>query len=105
MNHQQNDLKPIMKRSENNDKKVKIVVKKDEIDKEQNILKIKSELKKGVLTKSTADIGKSAATKKEEPKVSGFKSIKEMIENNIKKQRVMSTGYIKGDKKKNPPKK
>ena len=58
-----------------------------------------------MLTKSTADIGKSSATKKEEPKVSGFKSIKEMIENNIKKQRVMSTGYIKGDKKKNPPKK
>lgn len=104
-NIQQNELKPIMKRSENNDKKVKIFVKKEEIDKEQNILKIKSELKKGVLAKSTADMGKSVNTKKEEPKVSGFKSIKEMIENNIKKQRVMSSGFIKGDKKKNPPKK
>ena len=68
-------------------------------------MKIKGDLKKGV-NKSSYEIGKTANTKKnEQPKVAGFKNIKEMIEQNIKKQRVMSTGVLRPDKKKNPGKK
>ena len=105
VNNQQNDVNAINKKLENNEKKVKINLKKEELEKEMNIMKIKGDLKKGV-NKSSYEIGKTANTKKnEQPKVAGFKNIKEMIEQNIKKQRVMSTGVLRPDKKKNPGKK
>ena len=100
VNNQQNDMFAIKKKIENNDKKVKLNLKKEEIERENNILKIKSELKKGSNAKSTVNI-KTTTAAKNEPAVSGFKNIREMIEANIKKnQRVMSQGVIRGDKKK-----
>ena len=94
----------IKKKAENIDKKVKLNVRQDEIEKENNILKIREQLKKNTLARSTANI---TSTKKAEakPSVTGFKNIKEMIEANIKKQRVMSQTAIRGgDKKKVPGK-
>ena len=91
VNNQAKDLKKI----ENNEKKVKLNIKKEEVD----IMKIKSGLKKGN-NKSSFEIGKNPPKKVDQSKVTGFKNIKEMIEQNIKKQRVMSTGVIKSDKKK-----
>ena len=86
LNNPQKDMNSINKKLEN-DKKVKLNLKKEEID----ITKIKKGLKKGKnYNKSALDIGKNDNTNKNEPKVSGFKNIKEMIESNIKKQRVMS---------------
>ena len=100
-NSQANDMNVINKKLETNDKKVKLNLKKEEIERERNIMKIKNELKKGGNNKSSFEIGKNAK-KSEAPKapVAGFKNIKEMIEQNIKKQRVMSTGVLRPDKKK-----
>ena len=89
MNNQQNDI-------HKNDKKVKINVKKEDTNKETNLMKIKKDLKQN---KSTTDLGKLAPVKKTEPpKVSGIKGIKAMIEANIKLQRVKSLGPIKKNK-------
>ena len=101
-NNQQNDMNAINKKLENNDKKVKLNLKKEEIEREMNIMKIKNELKKGGNQKSSFEIGKNAnnTKKNEPPKVAGFKNIKEMIEQNIKKQRVNSTGVLRPEKKK-----
>ena len=89
MNNQQNDI-------HKNDKKVKINVKKEDTNKETNLMKIKKDLKQN---KSTTDLGKVAPVKKTEPpKVSGIKGIKAMIEANIKLQRVKSLGPIKKNK-------
>jgi hypothetical protein len=101
----QNEMFTIKKKTENIEKKVKLNLKNDEVEKENNILKIKEQLKKNTLARSTADI--KSATKKNDskPAVSGFKNIKDMIEANIKKQRVMSQSAIRGgDKKKLPGK-
>ena len=101
----QNEMFTIKKKTENIEKKVKLNLKNDEAEKENNILKIKEQLKKNTLARSTADI--KSATKKNDskPAVSGFKNIKDMIEANIKKQRVMSQTAIRGgDKKKLPGK-
>ena len=76
-------------------------LKKEEIEREMNIIKIKSDLKKGANSnKSAMDIKSSTATKKtNEPKVQGFRNIKDMIESNLKKQRVMSGAKSKNDNK------
>ena len=86
----------------NANKKVEIVEKKVKInfakkeDPKESLLKIRSGLKKGTGTKSTTDIkNESNVAKKNEPPVTGFKNIKEMIEQSIKKQRVQSTGIGK----------
>jgi len=101
VNSQANDMNIINKKLENNDKKVKLNLKKEEIEREMNIMKIKNDLKKGGNNKSSFEIGKSAKkTEAPKPAVAGFKNIKDMIEQNLKKQRVMSTGVLRPDKKK-----
>ena len=99
---QQNEMNIINKKLENNDKKVKLNLKKEEIERERNIMKIKNELKRGSNNKSSFEIGKNINLNKKgnDPKVQGFKNIKEMIESNLKKQRVMSGANIKTDKNK-----
>ena len=101
LHNNQNDMNAINKKLESNDKKVLFNLQKEVIEREKNILKIKNELKKGSNNKSSIDIGKGAnSNKKNEPKVQGFKNIKDMIESNLKKQRVMSGTNIKVDKNK-----
>jgi hypothetical protein len=96
IHNQQNDMNAINKKLENNDKKVKLNLKKEEIEREMNIMKIKTELKKSSNYKSAFELKSSTATKKtNEPKVQGFKNIKEMIESNLNKQRVMSGTKLK----------
>ena len=103
VNNRQNEIFTIKKKTDNNEKKVKLNLKKDD-DKENHILKIKEQLKKNTMARSTADI-KSIKKNDAKPEVSGFKNIKEMIEANIKKQRVMSQTAIRGgDKNKVPGK-
>ena len=99
---QQNDMNIINKKLENNDKKAKLNLKKEEIERERNIMKIKNELKRGSNNKSSFEIGKNINLNKKgnDPKVQGFKNIKEMIESNLKKQRVMSGTNIRTDKNK-----
>ena len=99
---QQNDMNIINKKLENNDKKVKLNLKKEEIERERNIMKIKNELKKDSNNKSSLEIGKNSVLNRKgnEPKVQGFKNIKEMIESNLKKQRIISGINIRSDKNK-----
>ena len=81
----------------NNNLKVKMNFKKENIEKEMNLLKAKKELK-NVNTKNTNDNKKeikSQAHLKNEPKIAGFKNIKEMIEQNLKRQRVMQSDNVK----------
>ena len=101
LHNQKNDMNAINKKLENNDKKIKLNLKKEEIEREMNIIKIKSDLKKGANSnKSAMDIKSSTATKKtNEAKVQGFRNIKDMIESNLKKQRVMSGAKSKNDNK------
>ena len=103
LHNNQNDMNAINKKLESNDKKVIFNLQKEILEKEKNILKIKNELKKGSNNKSSIDIGKNANSNKKsnnEPKVQGFKNIKDMIESNLKKQRVMSGMNIRLDKNK-----
>ena len=102
VNNQQSDIKFVKKTD--NEKKVKINVKAEDNTKD-DILKIRSQLKKGSGNKSTTDIGKKT-TSNEPQKVSAFpgpfggggiKNLKAMFEANIKKQKSM--GNIKGDPK------
>jgi serine/threonine protein kinase len=104
VNNQQSDIKFVKKTD--NEKKVKINVKAEDNTRD-DILKIRSQLKKGSGNKSTTDIGKKATTDKNEPQKAsafpghfgggGIKNLKEMFEANIKKQKSM--GNIKGDPK------
>ena len=104
VNNQQSDIKFVKKTD--NEKKVKINVKAEDNTRD-DILKIRSQLKKGSGNKSTTDIGKKATTNKNEPQKTsafpgpfgggGIKNLKEMFEANIKKQKSM--GNIKGDPK------
>ena len=91
MSIHQNDIHKI-------DKKPKINVKKEDINKGTNILKNKNDLKNQ--NKSTIEPGKPTSIKKNEPpKVSGIKNIKEMIEANIRqKKAVKPLGSIKNNK-------
>jgi len=98
MNKPQNALNLNNKKSEeiNNNIKTKMNFKKDDLEKEMNLLK---KGLKSVSAKLTNDNKKEAAKpqpqKKNEPKVGGMKNIKEMIEQNLKRQRVMSSDNIK----------
>ena len=98
MNKPQNALNLNNKKSEeiNNNIKAKMNFKKDDLEKEMNLLK---KGLKSVSAKLTNDNKKEAAKpqpqKKNEPKVGGMKNIKEMIEQNLKRQRVMSSDNIK----------
>ena len=90
MNNPQNDI-------HKNDKKVKINAKKEDSNRETNLLKLKNDLKNQ--TKSTTDLKKLEPDKKiEPPKASGFRGIKAMIESNFKLQKVKSLGPIKKNK-------
>ena len=101
LQNNQSDMNAINRKLENNDKKVLFNLQKEVIEREKNIMKIKNELKKGSNNKSSIDIGKGVnSNKKNEPKVQGFKNIKDMIELNMKKQRVISGTNIKVDKNK-----
>ena len=98
MNKPQNALNLNNKKSEeiNNNIKAKMNFKKDDLEKEMNLLK---KGLKSVSAKLTNDNKKEAAKpqpqKKNEPKVGGMKNIKEMIEQKLKRQRVMSSDNIK----------
>ena len=93
VNDRPGNFKVIAKKSDN-EKKVKINVQKEDTSRD-DILKIRNQLKKGGGTyKSTTDVKNYSTIKKEPEKVSGFKSIKDMIEANIKKNQ--STPYMKG---------
>ena len=98
MNKPQNAVNLNNKKSEeiNNNIKAKMNFKKDDLEKEMNLLK---KGLKSVSAKLTNDNKKEAAKpqpqKKNEPKVGGMKNIKEMIEQNLKRQRVMSSDNIK----------
>ena len=88
VNKPQNDMNVINKKLDINDKKNKINLKKEEIEREMNIMKIKNELKKGQKASSVDNRNILNSNKKAEPpKVQGFKNIKEMIEANLNKQR------------------
>jgi len=87
VNKPQNDMNAINKKLDTNDKKNKINLKKEEIEREMNIMKIKNELKKGQKTSSVDNRILNSNKKAEPPKVQGFKNIKEMIESNLKKQK------------------
>jgi len=86
INKPQNDMKAINKKLDTNDKKNRINLKKEEIEREMNILKIKNELKKGQKTSSVDNRSVLNSKKKQEPQVQSFKNIKDMIEANLKKQ-------------------
>ena len=102
LNNQQKDINIMNKKLENNDKKVKLNLKKEEIEREINNMKAKNDLKKGGNNKSVFIIGKNENSNKKanEPKDQGFKNIKEMIELNLKKQRIMSGKNIVTNKNK-----
>ena len=87
VNKPQNDMNSIKKKLDNNDKKNKINLKKEEIEREMNIMKIKNELKKGQKTSSVDNRILNSNKKAEPPKAQGFKNIKEMIEANLKQQK------------------
>ena len=97
INNQKNDMNEINKKIATNDKKILLNLKKEELEREMNIMKIKNELKKQTNNKNSVEVAKNAQANKktEAPKVQGFKNIKEMIEANLKKQRVMSNGGLK----------
>ena len=87
LNKQPNDMNAINRKLDTNDKKNKINLRKEELEREMNIMKIKNELKKGQKTSSVENRNLLNSNKKAEPpKVQGFKNIKEMIEANLKKQ-------------------
>ena len=91
MNKPQNDIN---KKSENI--KVKINFKKDELEKELNLIKAKKE-NKIVKNKNENDNIKEikpSTQKKVMPNAGGIKNIKEMIEQNLKRQRVMSSDAV-----------
>ena len=86
-----------MKNQLNNNIKPKMNSKKEEIEKEINLLKTKKGLKSDNLKNSNNNEKeiKPQAHKKIEQKVGGFKNLKDMIEQKMKRQRVMSTDNVK----------
>ena len=86
-----------MKNQLNNNIKPKMNSKKEEIEKEINLLKTKKGLKSDNLKNSNNNEKeiKPQAPKKLEQKVGGFKNLKDMIEQKMKRQRVMSTDNVK----------
>ena len=81
----------------NNNLKVKMNFKKEDIEKEMNLLKAKKDLR-GSNAKNLKDNikeSKPQPQKINDPKAGGFKNLKEMIEQNFKRQRVMSSDNTK----------
>ena len=81
----------------NNNQKLKVNFKKEDLEKEMMLLKAKKDLKNSN-AKNINDNSKETKPqpqKKNEPKEGGFKNIKEMIEQNLKRQRIMSSDNIK----------
>ena len=81
----------------NNNKKGMVNFKKEDLEKEMNMLKAKKDLKStsAKLNNDNKKETKPQPQKKNEPKVGGMKNIKEMIEQNLKRQRIMSSDNTK----------
>ena len=81
----------------NNNKKGMMNFKKEDLEKEMNMLKAKKDLKStsAKLNNDNKKETKPQPQKKNEPKVGGMKNIKEMIEQNLKRQRIMSSDNTK----------
>ena len=80
-----------------NNKKGMVNFKKEYLEKEMNMLKAKKDLKStsAKLNNDNKKETKPQPQKKNEPKVGGMKNIKEMIEQNLKRQRIMSSDNTK----------
>ena len=85
----------MMNKPEMNNTKPKMNLKKEDLEKELNLLKAKKEIK-NINTKNNnnKDI-KQNTQKKVEQKASGFKNLKEIFGQNMKRQRVMSNDNAK----------
>ena len=83
----------------NNNKKGMMNFKKEDLEKEMNMLKAKKDLKStsAKLNNDNKKETKPQPQKKNEPKVGGMKNIKEMIEQNLKRQRIMSSDNTKNN--------
>ena len=81
----------------NNNKKGMMNFKKEDLEKEMNMLKAKKDLKStsAKLNNDNKKETKPQPQKKNESKVGGMKNIKEMIEQNLKRQRIMSSDNTK----------
>ena len=93
---EQKAKKIMMNKPEKNNIKPKMNLKKEDLEKELNLLKAKKEIK-NTNTKNinnNKDI-KQNTQKKVEQKASGFKNLKETFEQNMKRQRVMSNDNAK----------
>ena len=93
---EQKAKKIMMNKPEMNNTKPKMNLKKEDLEKELNLLKAKKEIK-NTNTKNinnNKDI-KQNTQKKVEQKASGFKNLKEIFEQNMKRQRVMSNDNAK----------
>ena len=93
---EQKAKKIMMNKQEMNNIKPKMNLKKEDLEKELNLLKAKKEIK-NTNTKNinnNKDI-KQNTQKKVEQKASGFKNLKEIFEQNMKRQRVMSNDNAK----------
>ena len=80
------------KPKENNNIKQKLNFKKEDLEKELNLLKAKKDVK-NTNNKNNNKINKEIkpiSPKKNEMKMGGFKNLKDMIEQNMKRQRIMS---------------
>ena len=85
------------KKQESNNIKPKMNLKKEDLERELNLLKAKKDLK-SINTKNVNNNTKEVkqnVPKKNEQKVTGFKNLKEIFEQNIKRQRVMSNDNTK----------
>ena len=97
MNKPKNEISSNIKKQDSNNIKTKINFKKEDLEKEMNLLKLKKD-SKNIIDKNISDNKnepKLPSQKKIESKVGGFKNIKEMIEQNLKRQRIMSNDNIK----------
>ena len=97
LNKPKNETSSNAKKQDSNNIKIKMNYKKEDIEKEMNLLKLKKD-SKNISNKNISDNkneNKPPTQKKIEPKIGGFKNIKEMIEQNLKKQRVMSNDNVK----------
>ena len=94
---EQKAKKIMANKPEMNNIKPKMNLKKEELEKELNLLKAKKDIKNSN-TKNIINNNKEVkqnTQKKNEQKVSGFKNLKEIFEQNIKRQRVMSNDNAK----------
>ena len=94
---EQKAKKIMMNKPEMNNIKPKMNLKKEDLEKELNLLKAKKEIKNTNtknINNNNKDI-KQNTQKKVEQKASGFKNLKEIFEQNMKRQRVMSNDNAK----------